>query len=181
MQTGQPLAYLSQGLKGKSLNLSTYEKELLALVMAVRKWRPFLLGHNFKVWTDQKALKYLLEQRIGTPAQQKWVAKLLGFDFTVEYKRGRENRAADALSRRDWPETNSNDSQTAGSKDESTSMAADEMGNQAISTLQPTWTRELISSYAQDQQLQQLIQQFQQGDLDSVQYQFHNGLLFYKG
>jgi hypothetical protein len=103
MQTGQPLAYLSQCLKGKSLNLSTYEKELLALVMAVKKWRHFLLGHNFKVRTDQQSLKYLLEQRIDTPAQQKWVSKLLSFDFTVEYKKGRENRAADALSIRDWP------------------------------------------------------------------------------
>jgi hypothetical protein len=78
MQTGHPLAYLGQGLKGKSLNLSTYEKELLALVMAVRKWRHYLLGHNFKVRTDQQTLKYLLEQRIGTLAQQKWVSKLLG-------------------------------------------------------------------------------------------------------
>jgi hypothetical protein len=67
MQTGQPLAYLSQGLKGKSLSLSTYEKELLALVMAVIKWRHYLLGHSFRVRTDQHALKYLLEQRIGTP------------------------------------------------------------------------------------------------------------------
>jgi len=37
MQTGQPLAYLSKGLKGKSLHLSTYENELLALVLVVRK------------------------------------------------------------------------------------------------------------------------------------------------
>jgi hypothetical protein len=99
MQTGQPLAYLSQGLKGKSLSLSTYEKELLALVMAVKKWRHYLLGHSFRVRTDQQALKYLLEQRIGTPAQQKWVSKLLGFDFTVECRKGRENKVADALSR----------------------------------------------------------------------------------
>jgi len=98
MQIGQPLAYLSQGIKGKSLNLSTYKKELLALVMAIRKWRHYLLGHNFKVRTNQQALKYLLEQRIGTPTQQKWVSKLLGFYFTVEYKKGRENRAANALS-----------------------------------------------------------------------------------
>jgi len=64
----------------------------------------------------------------------------------VEYKKGRENMVVDALSRRDWPETNSNDSQKAGSKhdskgmeaNESTSMEAKEMSNQAISTLKPT-------------------------------------------
>lgn len=105
MQGGRPLAYLSQGLKGKSLLLSTYEKELLALVMAIRKWRHYLLGQSFKVKTDQQALKYLLEQRIGTPAQQKWISKLLRFDFTVEYKSGRENRAVDALSRVETPTT----------------------------------------------------------------------------
>lgn len=40
MQEGRPLAYLSQALKGKNLFLSTYEKEFLALVLAVQKWRP---------------------------------------------------------------------------------------------------------------------------------------------
>jgi hypothetical protein len=69
MQEGRPLAYISRGLKGKSLALSTYEKELLALVMAVRKLRHYLLGHSFKVITDQQALKYLLEQRVGSPPQ----------------------------------------------------------------------------------------------------------------
>lgn len=44
MRKGQLVAYLSQALKGKSLTLSTYEKELLAVVMAVRKWRHYLLG-----------------------------------------------------------------------------------------------------------------------------------------
>jgi len=39
MKIGKPLAYLSQGLKGKSLHLSTYENELLVVLLAVRKWR----------------------------------------------------------------------------------------------------------------------------------------------
>lgn len=53
MQQGQPIAFLSKALKGRALALSTYEKELLALVTTVYKWRPYLLGQAFKVKTDQ--------------------------------------------------------------------------------------------------------------------------------
>jgi hypothetical protein len=154
MQFGQLLAYLSQWLKGKSLSLFTYKKELLALVMAIRKWRHYLLGHFFEVRTNQQALKYLLEQRFGTPAQQKWVSKLLGFDFTVEYKKGRENRAADVLSWKDWPEENQEAIPGAGEPEElnlTTDKEVTTIHNQAISTFQPSWTRELISNYAKDQ------------------------------
>ena len=44
------------------------------------------------------SLKFLLEQRIATPTQQKWLAKLLGYAFVVKYKKGIDNRVADALS-----------------------------------------------------------------------------------
>lgn len=67
MQGGKPLAYLSQALKGRTLDLSTYEKELLALVVSIKKWRPYLLGHRFIIQTDHYDLKFLLEQSIGTP------------------------------------------------------------------------------------------------------------------
>jgi hypothetical protein len=46
-------------------------------------------------------LKYLLDQRLATIPQHHWVGKLLGFDFSVEYKLGATNAVADALSRRD--------------------------------------------------------------------------------
>lgn len=49
MHEGRPTAYLSQALKGKNLDLSTYEKELLALVLPIQKWRPYLLGHRFTI------------------------------------------------------------------------------------------------------------------------------------
>ena len=61
MQDHRPLAFHSQALKGKSLHLSTYEKEFLALVTTVKRWRPYLVGKSFIIKTDQQSLKYLLE------------------------------------------------------------------------------------------------------------------------
>uniref|UniRef100_A0A2N9EIS5 Integrase catalytic domain-containing protein n=1 Tax=Fagus sylvatica TaxID=28930 RepID=A0A2N9EIS5_FAGSY len=65
MQQGRLLAFFSQALKGKNLFLSTYEKELLALVLAVKKWRPYLFATIFVIKTDQQSLKYILEQRVA--------------------------------------------------------------------------------------------------------------------
>ena len=69
--------------------------------MAIQKWRTYLLVCRLSICTNQQSLKYLLEQRVGTLAEQKWLTKLKGYDFVVEYKNGQENRAANALSRRD--------------------------------------------------------------------------------
>ena len=66
-QNHRPLAFRGQALKGRGLLLSTYEKELLALVTVVKKWRPYLVGRPFVIKTNQQSLKFLLEQRIGTP------------------------------------------------------------------------------------------------------------------
>nr|GEU40478.1 transposon Ty3-G Gag-Pol polyprotein [Tanacetum cinerariifolium] len=98
-QQGQPIAYYSAPLKGSMLAWSTYEKEMLAIVKAVRKWKSYLLGRPFVVKTDHISLKYLLDQRVSTPAQARWLPKLMGYDFRVEYKRGVTNIRADALSR----------------------------------------------------------------------------------
>ena len=99
MQEGRPIAFHSQALKGRNLALSTYERELLALATVVHKWRSYLVGRPFLVKTDQQSLKNLLKQKIGNPAQQKWITKLLGYAFIVEYKKGKENVVADASSR----------------------------------------------------------------------------------
>ena len=52
MQDGHPIAFLSKALSPKNLGLSVYEKELLALVMAVTKWKHYLVGHHFIIRTD---------------------------------------------------------------------------------------------------------------------------------
>jgi hypothetical protein len=87
MQSKRPIAFLSKALKGKAPHMSVYENELFALVIAIQKWRPNLLRKPFVVRTDQQSLKFLLEQKIGTPFQQKWIAKLQGYDFVVKYKK----------------------------------------------------------------------------------------------
>nr|GEX80779.1 putative retrotransposon Ty3-gypsy subclass protein [Tanacetum cinerariifolium] len=99
-QNGRTLAYFSAPLKGTMLSWSTYEKEMLAVVKAVHKWRHYLLGRTFVVKMDHMSLKYLLEQRITKPAPAKWLSKLLGFDYKIEYKKGVSNKGADALSQR---------------------------------------------------------------------------------
>ena len=100
MQEGRPIAYLSQKLSARSQSKSFYERELMAIVMAVHKWRHYLLGRKFLVLTDQKSLKFLVDQRIIGEEQQKLIGKLMGFDFEIRYKVGRENNVVDALSRR---------------------------------------------------------------------------------
>jgi hypothetical protein len=101
MQVGKPISYFNKSLKGRELSLSTYKKEFLALVTAIQKWRPYLLDQAFKVKIDQQSLKYLLEQRVGTPTQQKWLSKLIGYDFVVEFRAGRENLVVVVLSRQE--------------------------------------------------------------------------------
>jgi hypothetical protein len=98
-QDNKPIAYYSEALKGKARLLSTYDKEMLAVVKAVRKWRPYLLGRTFVIKTDHQSLKYLLEQRLTTPSQARWLPKIMGFDYSIQYRKGKENQGADALSR----------------------------------------------------------------------------------
>lgn len=128
---------------------------------AVQKWRPYLVGQTFTIKTDQQSLKFLLEQRIGTPAQQKWLTKLLGYDFSIEYKRGKKNRVADELSRRD--------------------KAVEEGVLTTITFPQPVWIEELRQSYVGDPLAQKLITKSQQGRLQGNTVVVRNGIIVKKG
>ncbi|GJY50778.1 hypothetical protein Tco_0441625 [Tanacetum coccineum] len=100
LQSEHPIAFFSKGLSFSNRLKSTYDRELLALVLALQKWRHYLLGRHFFVKTDHCSLKHLLAQRVTTCEQQRLLMKLFPFDFTIIYKSGKENQGADALSRR---------------------------------------------------------------------------------
>jgi hypothetical protein len=86
MQKGQPIAYLSKALGPKAAAMSIYEKEGLAILEALRKWRHYLLGNQLIIRTDQRSLKYLSSQRLLEGIQHKLMLKLLEFDYSIEYK-----------------------------------------------------------------------------------------------
>jgi hypothetical protein len=67
LQQGHPLAFISKPLGLKTQGLSTYEKEYLAIVIAVDHWHPYLQQAEFLIFTDQKSLVHLNEQRLNTP------------------------------------------------------------------------------------------------------------------
>lgn len=99
MQEGKPLAFS----QAKEILTFYLPMKKSSLVIAIKKWRSYLLSWRFMIPTDQQNLKYSLERRVVTPMQQKWLIKLMGNDFVVEYKSGLDNKAADALSHHDEP------------------------------------------------------------------------------
>ena len=68
-------------------------------IFAVQKWWQYLLGHSFTIFTDLKSLRELMSQVVQTPEQHYYLSKLLGFDYTIQYKVGSSNAVVDALSR----------------------------------------------------------------------------------
>ena len=93
-----PLAFYSRPFAARHMKIAAYERELIGLVQAVRHWCPYLWGRRFTVRTDHYAFKFMLDQRLSTVPQHQWVSKLFGFDFSVEYRPGKLNTVADALS-----------------------------------------------------------------------------------
>ncbi|KAL5832702.1 hypothetical protein ACOSQ3_016376 [Xanthoceras sorbifolium] len=101
VQEKRPLAFISKALGPMKKACSTYAREMLAVIHAVKIWRPYLLERKFTIVTDQQALRHLLQQKIVTPKQQKFMVKLLGFEYDFVYQPGKENKVADALSRKE--------------------------------------------------------------------------------
>lgn len=104
--------------------------------MAVEKWRQYLQGKEFIIKTDHKSLAYLTEQNLHSEMQRRAMTRLMGLQFKVVYRKGKENWAADALSR-----------------------VGHLFALQAVSTVQPVWVQDLVNSYATDSNAHNLLRQ----------------------
>lgn len=96
----RPVAFASRKLSSAERNYATHEQELLAIVWALQKWRYYLDGSHFIVYTDHATLRHFPTQPKLTGRQARWMEALQEYDFTFRYKPGKDNIVPDALSRR---------------------------------------------------------------------------------
>ncbi|XP_012844529.1 PREDICTED: uncharacterized protein LOC105964566 [Erythranthe guttata] len=100
MQEGHPIAFESRKLNETERRYTVQEKEMTAIIHCLRVWRHYLLGAPFVVKTDNIATSYFQTQKKLSPKQARWQDFLAEFDYVLEYKPGKANVVADALSRK---------------------------------------------------------------------------------
>lgn len=154
LQHGHPVAYYSKALGVKNQHLSIYEKEFLAIMMAVEKWRSYLQRGPFIIKIDHQSLCQLGDQVLTSDLQRKAMMKLVGLQFSFQYKKGNENTVADALSR-----------------------VGHLLAVTTTSQSQPVWMIEVTNSYAVDPQAQKLLQQLAVFTENAEGFSLHQGII----
>jgi hypothetical protein len=154
MQDHHPIAYNNKSFGPKLKGLFTHE-EFVAVLLAVEHWKSYLQLGEFHIYSDQKSLSHLNEQRLHTSWQRKVFTKLLGLNYRIAYKKGVENCATDALSRR----PHSQDTCCA------------------ISVCKPKWLEQVVSSYTDDAFVSDLIAKLSLDNSFVPYYSWSQGLL----
>ena len=93
------VALKSRALHGAEVNYHSTKLEFLAMKWSIEHFQTYLLGHHFKVHTDNNPLTYCLTSLNMDATKQRWINKLAKYDFSIEYQKGKNNTVADALSR----------------------------------------------------------------------------------
>jgi hypothetical protein len=128
------------------------------MLMAVDKWRPYLLKLPFVIKIDHKSLCHLQDQSLSTEMQRKAMTKLAGLQFSLQYKKGLENTVANALSR-----------------------VGQFLHISAVSAVVPVWIQEVLNSYSVDPEAKQLLVELVVLSPNDKGYSLHDGLIRLKG
>ncbi|PNF23589.1 hypothetical protein B7P43_G13934 [Cryptotermes secundus] len=94
-----PIAYASRTFNKSERNYSTTDREMAAIIWAVKQFRPYVLGRHFNIVTDHKPLKWVFHVKDPSSRLLRWRIKLEEYDFTIHYRSGKTISHADFLSR----------------------------------------------------------------------------------
>lgn len=104
-ESARPVAFDSAQLREAELNYPVHEKELLAIIRGLKKWRVELLGGPVQVYTDHRTLENFTTQKELSRRQARWAEYMAHFDINISYLEGERNSCADALSRLEGEDT----------------------------------------------------------------------------
>ncbi|KAF1331236.1 Pol protein, partial [Globisporangium splendens] len=179
------VSYQSRLLKAAEKNYPVHDKELLAIKYALLKFRVHLLGATpFVVYTDHASLRTAINSPHLSQRMARWLAFFSEFNFRVEYKPGKENVLADALSRRPDYESSADSSSDALCLERTPDLM-----HLSISRVQTKLKDNIQSLYAKDDECRLLIAHFDGSSKESLpaklesklaRFSYHDGLLWHR-